>query len=98
MHVLQHDGGKDMDSPIAVLFIHGVEVRDPRYANAAISRLRREFGTHADDREDADRPLVIEAAYWIPADADQDRRRLPRTFESSTTPFYPFLAPLVSTS
>ncbi len=85
-----------MDSPIAVLFIHGVEVRDPRYADAAISRLRREFAKHADDREDADRALVIEPAYWIPAVADHEDRVLHRTFEASTTPFYRCLDRLVA--
>ena len=39
-----------MVSSIAVLFVHGVEVRDRRYAQAAIGRLRREFARRVGGR------------------------------------------------
>lgn len=31
-------------SPIAVLFVHGVQVADPRYADTAVAFLRDELG------------------------------------------------------
>jgi hypothetical protein len=85
-----------MVSPIAVLFVHGVEVRDPRYAEAAIGRLRREFAKRADGREGADRALVIEPAYWIPAVADHENRVFERTFEAKTRPYFRVLDRLVA--
>jgi hypothetical protein len=84
-----------MISPIAVLFVHGVEVRDPRYAEAAIARLRREFAKRAGGRKDADRAL-IEPAYWIPAVADHENRVFERTFETKREPYFEVLDGLVA--
>jgi hypothetical protein len=85
-----------MVSPIAVLFVHGVEVRDPRYAEAAISRLRRDFAKRTGGLEGADRALVIEPAYWIPAVAGHEDRVLERTFEARTAPYRRVLDGLVA--
>ena len=85
-----------MVQPIAVLFVHGVEVRDPRYADAAISRLRREFAKHVSGRDGADRALVIEPAYWIPVVAGHEDRVLARTFQARTTIYRRVLDGLVA--
>jgi hypothetical protein len=84
-----------MVSPIAVLFVHGVEVRDPRYADAAIARLRREFAKRA-NVDGADRALVVEPAYWIPAVAGHEDRVIERTFKAHPMPFYRNLDKLVA--
>lgn len=85
-----------MSSSIAVMFIHGVEVRDPRYADAAIQRLRREFAKHTDGRQGAEHGLVIEPAYWIPAVANQEDRLLKHTFGARTKDYYRVLDRLVA--
>jgi hypothetical protein len=81
---------------IAVLFIHGVEIRDPNYAQAAIARLRRQFAKHAGGLPGADEALVIEPAYWIPAVADHEDKILEHTFDRSALPFYRGLDKLVA--
>ena len=52
-----------MSPKIAVLFVHGVEIEDPHYAQNAMTLLRNEYGKVAGADPD---DLVIEAAYWIP--------------------------------
>ena len=85
-----------MVSPIAVLFIHGVEIRDPRYADAAIGRLRRDFAKLTGGQDGADHALVIEPAYWIPAVAEHEDRVLRRTFEARTASYFRVLDQLVA--
>ena len=54
---------------IAVLFIHGVEIRDPHYAQNATNVLRTEYRRACRIHESAPQ-LEVEAAYWIPVVAD----------------------------
>ena len=49
---------------LAVMFVHGVEVADPRFADTAIALLRREFTRIAG--VDADDALAIRTAFWAP--------------------------------
>jgi len=49
---------------IAVLFVHGVEIKDPHYADNAIKLLRAEYARAC--RGAAAAELEIEAAFWIP--------------------------------
>jgi hypothetical protein len=53
-----------MTSKIAVLFVHGVEIKDPRYADNAIKLLRSEYARACRGAQAAE--LEIEAAFWIP--------------------------------
>lgn len=80
-----------MKTPIAVLFVHGVEVRDPSFCTAATSRLQREFLKHAGGREGASEALVVEPAYWVPAVANHEDRLLQHTFDANTKPYYGML-------
>jgi len=78
-------------TPIAVLFVHGVEVRDPNYCAAAIDRLRREFVKHTGDQESAGDALIIEPAYWVPVVAGHEDRLLQHTFDARTKSYYQVL-------
>lgn len=49
---------------IAVLFVHGVEIRDPDYADNAMSMLRAEYARACRNKQAPE--LEVEAAYWIP--------------------------------
>jgi hypothetical protein len=61
------------DARIAVLFVHGVGIREPDYARTAVAQLRAQFRAATGD-ERADDDLIIESAYWAPAVlARQDR-------------------------
>jgi hypothetical protein len=53
-----------MTDTIAVLFVHGVEIKDPHYADNAIKLLRAEYARASRGRDAA--RLEIEAAFWIP--------------------------------
>ena len=53
-----------MTSQIAVLFVHGVEINDPHYADNAMRLLRAEYARAC--RGTASAELEIEAAFWIP--------------------------------
>ncbi|WP_156689330.1 hypothetical protein [Mycobacterium sp. Marseille-P9652] len=53
-----------MTPTIAVLFVHGVEIKDPDYADNAIKLLRAEYARACRGAEAAQ--LEIEAACWIP--------------------------------
>ena len=54
-----------MSTPrLAVMFVHGVEVADPRFAETAIRLLREEFTRIAG--VDADEALAIRPAFWAP--------------------------------
>src|ERR1700735_4181320 len=53
-----------MTPKIAVLFVHGVEIKDPHYADNAIKLLRAEYARACRGAEAAQ--LEIEAAFWIP--------------------------------
>ncbi|WP_420120399.1 hypothetical protein [Nakamurella sp.] len=61
------------DDRIAVLFVHGVGIREPDYARTAIAQLRKQFRV-ATGHPDADRDLVIESAYWAPAVVEREDR------------------------
>lgn len=75
-----------MKTPIAVLFIHGVEIRDPEYARSAIVRLRRDFAQATGGAEGAEQALEIEPAYWIPAVAPMEDRLNERTYRDPNVP------------
>jgi hypothetical protein len=64
---------------IAVLFIHGVEIRDPRYAQNATKMLRTEYRRACKKNESAPQ-LEVEAAYWIPVVADSLDKVAQRAF------------------
>jgi hypothetical protein len=68
-----------MSDTIAVLFVHGVGIRQPDYARTAIRALRTEFAKSANDPS-ADGDLLIEAAYWAPAVMDREDRLLAGAF------------------
>jgi len=78
-------------TPIAVLFVHGVEVRDPNYCAAAIGRLQREFVKNTGGQEGASNALVIEPAYWVPVVAGHEDRLLQHTFDARTKSYYQVL-------
>lgn len=61
------------DDRIAVLFVHGVGIREPDYARTAIAQLRKQFQA-ATGIPNADDDLVIESAYWAPAVVDREDR------------------------
>ncbi len=63
-----------MTEQLAVLFVHGVGIRRPDYAETAINALRKEFAKSTNDLA-ANADLMIEAAYWAPADAHTERGR-----------------------
>ncbi len=58
---------------IAVLFVHGVGIREPDYARTAIAELRKQFRA-ATNQPNADDDLVIESAYWAPAVIEREDR------------------------
>jgi len=58
---------------IAVLFVHGVGIREPDYARTAIAQLRTQFRAATND-PNADDDLVIESAYWAPAVVEREDR------------------------
>ncbi len=58
---------------IAVLFVHGVGIREPDYARTAIAELRKQFRA-ATNHPNADDDLIIESAYWAPAVIEREDR------------------------
>lgn len=79
---------------IAVLFVHGVEIRDRNYAKAAIDRLRAEVVRATGDAGSAER-LEIEPAYWIPAVAGYQDLLVDRVFPAPTRRWFSTLNSLV---
>ena len=51
---------------LAVLFVHGVGIREPDYAESAIRGLRKEFAK-ATGGQEREGELVVESVYWAPA-------------------------------
>jgi hypothetical protein len=49
---------------LAVLYVHGVEIADERFAETSVAMLREEFGRIAG--VDPDEALCIRTAYWAP--------------------------------
>ena len=85
-----------MPRKIAVLFVHGVEIRDPDYATGAIARLRRHFARHTAGTPGADEALEIEPAYWVPPIDDREDKLLEHTFDGRAVPLYRALDRLVT--
>lgn len=81
---------------LAVLFVHGVEISDPNYADTAIERLKRLFLKHTGDVEGAEDALVIEAAYWVPAVEGQQDKLLSHTYGPGAQRLYHVLTQLVT--
>ena len=78
-----------MTQKIAVLFVHGVEVRDPQYAQAAIRRLHRNFAKRAGiTAHEAAEVLIVETVYWVPVLAPHEDRLLAATYTSDARGLY----------
>lgn len=61
-----------MSAKLAVMFVHGVEISDPHFADTATRLLRQSF--KAETGIDPDDALVIKPAYWAPVvNASQDQ-------------------------
>lgn len=81
-----------MPDRIAVLFVHGVEIRDPDYAKTAIRKLQREFAKRAGiTAAEAAEALIIETVYWVPALEPHEERLLASTYTSDASRFYGLL-------
>lgn len=68
-----------MSDELAVLFVHGVGIREPDYAAAAIKQLRKEFTKSTNDPA-ANDDLIVESAYWAPAVMEREDRLLAGAF------------------
>ena len=68
-----------MTDKLAVLFVHGVGIREPDYARSAIRALRKEFAKSTNDPA-ADADLIVESAYWAPAVAEREDRLMRAAF------------------
>jgi len=64
---------------LAVLFVHGVGIREPDYAESAIRGLRKEFAK-ATGGQEGDGELVVESVYWAPAVMEREDRLLRAAF------------------
>lgn len=64
---------------LAVLFVHGVGIRQADYAQTAIRALRKEFTKSTKDAS-ANNDLIVEAAYWAPAVMERGDRLLANAF------------------
>jgi len=64
---------------LAVLFVHGVGIREPDYAESAIRGLRREFAKATGGHE-GDNELIVESVYWAPAVMEREDRLLRAAF------------------
>ena len=64
---------------LAVLFVHGVGIRQPDYAESAIRGLRKEFAK-ATGGQEGDGELVVESVYWAPAVMEREDRLLRAAF------------------
>ena len=64
---------------LAVLFVHGVGIREPDYAESAIRGLRREFAKATGGHE-GDSELMVESVYWAPAVMEREDRLLRAAF------------------
>ena len=73
-------GGK-----LAVLFVHGVGIREPDYARSAIRELRKEFARSTNGAAAAD-DLLIESVYWAPAVMEREDRLLKGAFPDRADP------------
>ncbi|MCD2193043.1 hypothetical protein LQ327_06520 [Actinomycetospora endophytica] len=61
---------------LAVMYVHGVEIADSRFAETSIALLREEFGRIAG--VDPDEALSIRTAFWAPVDEDRQTALLAR--------------------
>lgn len=63
--------------PVAVLFVHGIEIDDPGYAQVPEQLLRKHVARALKQKpEDLDRTLVVEAVNWAPVLEPQQKRLL----------------------
>jgi hypothetical protein len=79
---------------VAVLLLHGVEARDPGYAENAMRLLRREL-VRATGDPDVGRRVHVERAYWVPAVAAQQDRLVAKVFPPPFRPWVRWLNGLV---
>lgn len=68
-----------MTDKLAVLFVHGVGIREPDYARSAIKALRKEFDRSTNHSASAT-DLIIESVYWAPAVMEREDRLLASAF------------------
>lgn len=61
---------------LAVMYVHGVEIADKRFADTSIALLKQEFGRIAG--VDPDDALVVRTAFWAPVYADRQEALLKR--------------------
>ncbi len=64
---------------LAVLFVHGVGIREPNYARSAVRMLRREY-VKATGGASANDNLVVESVYWAPAVIEREDHLLESAF------------------
>jgi hypothetical protein len=64
---------------LAVLFIHGVGIREPNFARSAVRMLRREY-VKATGEASANDNLVVESVYWAPAVIEREDHLLESAF------------------
>jgi hypothetical protein len=83
-----------MTQPLAVTFIHGVEISDPDFARTAIEKLRRAFTRYA--QVDADEALVIEPSFWAPELQAIEDQLFDRSFDEAPGGFFTRLTEWVS--
>jgi hypothetical protein len=61
---------------LAVMYVHGVEIADERFAETSVAMLREEFGRIAG--VDPDEALVIRTAFWAPVYEQRQEELLDR--------------------
>jgi hypothetical protein len=63
--------------PVAVLFVHGIEIDDPGYAQVPEQLLRKHFARALNRKlADVERSVVVEAVNWAPVLEPQQKRLL----------------------
>jgi hypothetical protein len=79
--------GASRSDQLAVLFVHGVGIREPNYARSAVRMLRREYVKATGDAS-ADDSLVVESVYWAPAVIDREDHLLESAFPDRATGWF----------
>lgn len=86
-----------MPRRIAVVFVHGVEINDPGFADNAIARLKRSFARQlAGANGDAAEALVIRPVFWAPVLDPYEDRLLERAFQPRAKGLFDTLTTLVT--
>lgn len=80
--------------PIAVAFVHGVEIDDPAFADNATGLLRAAFARHA--KIDPDQGLTVESVYWAPVIKQYLDLLIERVFTAEARELFDWLTDLVT--